>query len=563
MADQQVIREFLVKLGFRQDEASLKKFTNGVEGATKNVVKLVAAIQGASLTIAAGVTAFASNLEKMYFAAKRAGSSATSLKAIETAMQNINGSGEEALASIQALSGFIRSQPGAVGFLKALGVDALDASGNMRDMADIMVDIGRAMRDKPFYLAKQQAGMLGISEEALRAMLDPKFEDQLRKQQKLLMGSGFDKAAEDANKFMERVRELTTLVQVMAVRIQDALMNKLGMSMEQVTQWFRDHGDEIAKKIAAVLMTLLDIAEKIIPAVSWLIDKFIELDAATDGWSTKIIVLVAALNMLGASSLIGGVMGLAGAMGALAAPILAIAAAAAGGAAIGSWINSIMPEHVQDKLGRNIAKMMAALGSEDAQRALDDEKYAKTGVRPGTSGKNAPAAGKLDPMRFFMSMGWTKEQAAGIVANLQAESKMDPYAQGDGGKAYGIAQWHPDRQANFEKWAGHNIQNSTLEEQLRFVNYELTQGAEKKAGNLLRASTNARQAGAIVSRNYERPLRADQEASARGAQAVQIAQTTEININGAADPNATANAVQERQKQVNADLTRNMSVALR
>src|SRR5260363_90445 len=49
------------------------------------------------------------------------------------------------------------------------------------------------------------------------------------------------------------------------------------------------------------------------------------------------------------------------------------------------------------------------------------------------------------------AQGWTHKQAAGIVANLKIESGLNPKAVGDGGKAYGIAQWHPPRQAEFRR----------------------------------------------------------------------------------------------------------------
>ena len=134
---------------------------------------------------------------------------------------------------------------------------------------------------------------------------------------------------------------------------------------------------------------------------------------------------------------------------------------------------------------------------------------------------------------------------------------MNARAKGDNGQAYGIAQWHPDRQAAFQKWSGKNIVGSTQKEQLAFVNYELTQGAESRAGALLRAATNARQAGDVVARYYERPADLEGEASKRGASAVQIAQTTTINVNGASDPVSTAQAVAAAQNSVNASTMRN------
>ena len=116
-----------------------------------------------------------------------------------------------------------------------------------------------------------------------------------------------------------------------------------------------------------------------------------------------------------------------------------------------------------------------------------------------------PKATQAGTIGMFQSLGWSKEQASGILANLQAESQMNPAAQGDKDpvtgqyKAYGVAQWHSDRQADFAKWAGHDIHGSSLNEQLAFVNYELTKGKEQAAGVALRASLTPSRAGEAVS----------------------------------------------------------------
>lgn len=118
----------------------------------------------------------------------------------------------------------------------------------------------------------------------------------------------------------------------------------------------------------------------------------------------------------------------------------------------------------------------------------------------------------------LMSKGWSQEQAMGIAANLHQESNYDPKAVGDSGKAYGIGQWHPDRQANFKKQFGKDIKGSTLEEQLAFVDWEL-RNTEKGAGNRLMGATNAGDAASIVSQYYERPADRAGEASRRAAKA--------------------------------------------
>ncbi|MET3712699.1 LysM repeat protein [Sphingomonas trueperi] len=127
----------------------------------------------------------------------------------------------------------------------------------------------------------------------------------------------------------------------------------------------------------------------------------------------------------------------------------------------------------------------------------------------GTAGTGAPSAtrqGRIDQaMTYFQAQGWTRAQAAGIVANLDAESRMEPnIRQTGGGPGYGLGQWEGPRQADFAAFAGHDIRHSTFEEQLAFVQHEL-KGTESAAGRRLAQATSAGDAGAIVCRYYERP----------------------------------------------------------
>jgi hypothetical protein len=118
-------------------------------------------------------------------------------------------------------------------------------------------------------------------------------------------------------------------------------------------------------------------------------------------------------------------------------------------------------------------------------------------------------AATQEAMQFFQSKGWTKEQAAGIVGNLQTESGnfapdvISGRRKGDGGKAVGVAQWHPPRQANFQRVMGKPVEGSSLKEQLEFVNWELN-NTEKRAGNILRTMSDAAQAAEAVDKFYER-----------------------------------------------------------
>lgn len=513
MAQRDVLKEFLVKLGFQTDEKSLKRFTNGVSDATVGVGKLVAAIQAASLTVAAGVAKFAANMETLYFAAAKTGSTAVGIKAFSKAVENLTGNGEDALASMQGLARALRTNPGNFGLLSALGVNARDANGQLRDTADIMADLGAALADRPYYLAKQYGDMLGIGEDTLRAMMSGEFSAELQKQRELLRNSGYDEATKKAAEFMRQLRELQTRIEAVGVTIGSSLLKALGPQLEEAARWFERNADSIAVAVSAVGTAIIRASEFILPV----------LKKIAEGWS-----------------------------------LIYQAAKDAGRAMVDA-----MPTSLADKIGAGTGKVLDWLGIRDqVDRALGLSGGGPASSAPSSSG--APGAGpggkKVDAMAFFQRMGWTRNQAAGIVANLQHESNMNPRAVGDGGKAYGVAQWHPDRQKNFERWAGKSIRDSSLEEQLAFVNYELTQGAERRAGDLLRAATNASQAGDIVSRHYERPLLREAEAAKRAQTAVSIAQSTTIQVTGG-DPVATARAVGNEQGRVNQTLVRNLQTA--
>ena len=170
--------------------------------------------------------------------------------------------------------------------------------------------------------------------------------------------------------------------------------------------------------------------------------------------------------------------------------------------------------------------------------------------------------------KYFMSSGWSKSQSAGIAANIMSEdASLNPFAKGDfdrdrvdpsTGKfhkgtntftAFGIGQWHEDRQKEYAKHYGHTMQSVTnkdqaLKEQLDFINYELKEGLKKSVGDHLKAIRDAVEAGSYVSRAYESPRDKDGEAKKRGALASSITTVTIINTTGG---NAAASVNQVAQ----------------
>lgn len=122
-------------------------------------------------------------------------------------------------------------------------------------------------------------------------------------------------------------------------------------------------------------------------------------------------------------------------------------------------------------------------------------------------------------MKYFQSRGWSKEQAAGILGNLLAESSLNTGARNagdgrDGSDSIGVGQWNSDRAKALKDFAALNRADwRDFGIQLAFVDHEL-RTSEKAAGDALRNAkdiTGATEAMIM----YERP--AGSQSGARNA----------------------------------------------
>jgi len=127
-------------------------------------------------------------------------------------------------------------------------------------------------------------------------------------------------------------------------------------------------------------------------------------------------------------------------------------------------------------------------------------------------------ADKTQLMQYFMSQGYSKNEASAIVGNFMAESSLNTAAKGDlnmpGGASVGLAQWRGDRLENLKKFAAEkNMDINDPMTQAQFANFEL-QGSESRALKKLReasaAGASPEQLAEIFGKFYERPKRNEQ-----------------------------------------------------
>jgi LysM repeat protein len=130
---------------------------------------------------------------------------------------------------------------------------------------------------------------------------------------------------------------------------------------------------------------------------------------------------------------------------------------------------------------------------------------ASTGNVSGIENRPGVAGNAMQAIKFFMSKGLTRAQAAGIAGNLLHESGFRPNAVGDGGTSFGVAQWHLGRGAAMKSWtSAHGYSTTSFKGQLEYLWHELNT-SESYALGKLRATHSPYDAGMAFCRYFERP----------------------------------------------------------
>ena len=243
MADQAaVLRDFLVRLGFKIDTASQSRFTAGVAAATKAVARLGAVAIATAATVAAATAKMTGALDDLYYASRRTGASANNIKAFGYAVSQMGGDADSAAASLEAFARNLRSSPGYFGMLEKLGVQAKDAGGNLRDTVDVLGDVGKRLAAMPYYQANAYAQALGIDERTLMAMREGvgEFSDEYRRILEAT-GTDLDKSAKDAHDAMRAWRTFSAVSGLVLSRLGKAILSALQPAMS----WFNNNAGKI------------------------------------------------------------------------------------------------------------------------------------------------------------------------------------------------------------------------------------------------------------------------------------------------------------------------------
>lgn len=383
------------------------------------------------------------------------------------------------------------------------------------DPAQTLINISRRMAQMHDpQQALQIAQAAGIGNETMQNML---LQGPERLQERLahamaLTGAATQASTEQAARLQAQWADLQERFRQVGERVFNRLEPILAKLGEKLAKWI-DHIDW----------------NKVIDAIGRFIDKVQAIVKEMGGWKTVAEILggVLALRILapllsltatfarllpmfvGATT---GVTGLAAAFGSLGVALAGVAGYWAGSEL---WTHALAGTKAGDAVGKVTAYVMASLGNKNAQEAVNqmNGKGSKTPSYYHPERTGWYKSKQDQAVQYFMSQGFSRNAAIGMAANIARESTFNAHAIGDNGKAYGIGQWHADRQANFEQVMHLPIQASSYQQQLAFYAYEVKHN--KRLMGLLASNPTAAASAMLVSRFDERPANENAEMIAR------------------------------------------------
>jgi hypothetical protein len=323
------LQEYLVQLGWKIDEPSMKRFLGVLAHTGAKTAELGATAVETAGAIEAMVTRVARQYESLYYMSQRTSQSVRYIQSTQFAFKQIGLSADEANASIEGIATTLRTQP----WLKAIFGGANTPQG----VADRLGKSGM-----PYFLQARFAEMIGMDEKTLFHL--QKF------------GAVERQAQED---FVRRQKAAGIDPEALAGK--SVILGRAINSLESVLEIF---GERMA-------LDFIDPVTHGVERLTAFIDWLTKADVATNGWISTLGTLA---GTVGASAILtkifgrvlGGGAGTASAAGGIGAGGLAFPLLAAGGAVYGAHA----------AVGKYGASAIPFLGGTPGKAATDRAKQA-------------------------------------------------------------------------------------------------------------------------------------------------------------------------------------------
>ncbi|MBG0797163.1 hypothetical protein IYX23_05610 [Methylocystis sp. L43] len=532
--DANVLKEFVVELGWKSDATQQRRVTDAIASVTKGVTVMATAVAAAEVALVGIAQRVARSFEALAYASSRVNASAKNIATFRYAISQLGGTAEGAMASLEAFSRKLRESPGQEAMLKGWGVRTRDASGKLRDSTELMKEFlhSRKFLAMPEFTRLQLAESMGIDERTYRAMLGDvekftaEYRDKMRK-----AGLDPDAAAENAKKFQQAWRSMLSSIEVIVDRIATTHGERIAKLLDKLTAFVDKHGDRIARGFESIIALILRAADAIGRFVSSFVEFISQADPVVkkltgiEGAFEAIAIVLLARLIPGVSTLTALLTGLVGGaawrsfVAVLSALGMGGGALAMGGAALG--------------FGVGMAPGSAGAGENEFERQenlkRDPDHYKRQQQGGGGSlwergkrwwGDHAPAwaggnaskskslsANQSEAYDAAIKDGLSPNAARALVANMTGEALHKP---GDHHwdvrhMSQGIVQWDPQRAEAIRKQFGKYPKDMSVAEQTRAAIWEIRNHKRFAATKEALEGDDPEQMVRALVKNYENP----------------------------------------------------------
>lgn len=260
MADANVIRSFLVSLGFKVDEAGNKKFNEGIDKATKNVDRLARGLTLMAVATVSAVKTYGEQMQRLYYSSQLSGASAQNLSALRFGFSQIGLSADQASGAIGNMAQSMVANPGLRGLMNNL----LGEDTSKMDTVKVFMAFLDKLKGMQPYVAMQYGQKFGIDPAALRQMM-----------------MNVDALKEAVSQYRSEQEK---------AGINDKNTSEQGKRLARAWGEMRNKVDNLTK---ALNENFYPIAMKVLGWGNDFLDVLVRLNKETGGWSTGIASVVA------------------------------------------------------------------------------------------------------------------------------------------------------------------------------------------------------------------------------------------------------------------------------
>jgi len=310
----EVLKDFLTRLGFEVDEAGAKKFNSALATAGTRAAAFGAAIQAMAvgayaaiykiaesksqlLALADAVDVPVARLEELGFVAEQTGASA---EALNSSLEGLT----EALGQASIGQGGLET-------FHRLGISVRDSNGELRNSADLLLEVGEKLNGMDTAKATMFLGQLGIDRSLVR-MLTSDVSGLRKTYQDMYQAVGVDsqKAAEDSRAFVGEVKALYTMVKLVGDGLAAIFVGQMGEDVVRFRKLIQENVGKIIPVIKTIVEWVLKIGKvfftltaRLASWVGMLIDWFNKLDSSTQNLILGVMGFAAAWRWLNLSFL--------------------------------------------------------------------------------------------------------------------------------------------------------------------------------------------------------------------------------------------------------------------